>query len=259
MIDAEAGKLKEDLFVGRLRDNVGAVENAGGIEESDNLVELRRLTGGKLLRSELESKYPLGRCISVRVSPKVGLLSKKNIPLVVSGRVIIRLERLVEKGGDEEPVSLGELNSILAKESDLANRSCHELVFGLFSPTGWAEEAEQFIRNEPPGSGWASSRVYPVLIGPEINELAWDRNSSKLSKYVQVFCGLTAEERRRICRDEIQRALLVQGFANLEKIAETKGIDIGFAKQIAKGLCREDRQLKLTTIKDVGLVLKRRI
>jgi hypothetical protein len=74
-----------------------------------------------------------------------------------------------------------------------------------------------------------------------------------------VFRGLTLEERSRICRDLIQRAILVQDFANLQKIADANGFDIAFVKEVAKGLCGENKELKLPTVRDVGPVLKRRI
>ena len=259
MLDIIEAKIREDRFVIRLRENLAAADNAGGVQEGDNLAELRKLTGGKLLRSELEAKYPLAKSLSVRVTPKAGLFGKEEQAIVLTGKVIVRLDRFVEVGGDDEAISLGELNSILSKESDLAGRSQYKSVLGLYSPTGWADDAKKFVENNPPGSGWASNRVYPILIGPEITELVWDKKSDKLANYISVFCGLTLEERSRICKDEIQRAVLVQDFANLQRIAEAKGFDIGFVKHIAKGLCSDNKELKLTTVKDVGLVLKRRI
>jgi len=259
MVDNAKAKIREDKFVTRLHENLTAVENASGIQASDKLVELRKLTDGKLLRNELEAKYPLGKSLSMRISPKAAVFGKEKQSIVLSGRVIIRLDRFVAKGSDEEPISLNELNSTLTKESDVTNRSRYESVLGFYSPTGWVEDTKKFIENEPPGSGWASNRVYPILIGPEITEIVWDKKSNKLARYVQCFCGLTLEERSRICKDEIQRAILVQDFANLEKIADAKSFDISFVKQIAKGLCSENKELKLTTVKDVGLVLKRRI
>jgi hypothetical protein len=175
------------------------------------------------------------------------------------GKVIIRLERFVEQNGDSEPMSLGELNVILSRESDLAARSCYECVLGLFSPTGWAEDAKRFIENDPPGSGWASNRVNPVLIGPEITELVWDKNSGRLSKYIQCFCGLTLAEREQVCKEAIKRAILVQEFANISKIAADNSFDMDFVKGVAEQIGSEEKNLKLTKVKDVGLVLKRRI
>lgn len=252
-------KLSEDQFISRLQENFAAVENASGIQESDNLSELRKLTGGKLLRNELEAKYPLGKSLSMRITPKGGMFKKSEHLIVLAGKVIVRLDRIVEKGGDDEPISLSELNSILSKEADLANRSCHESVLGLYSPTGWADEAKRFIENNPPGSGWASNRVYPVLIGPEITELVWDKKSSKLGKYIQCFCGLTLAERQQVCVDAIKRTILVQEFANLSKIAAENGFSLDFVKKEAEKIGSEEKNLKLTKVKDVGLVLKRRI
>lgn len=259
MADTTEAKVREGRFIGRLAENLVAVENAGGIQESDKLAELRKLTGGKLLRNELEAKYPLSRSLSIRVTPRSGLFGKEEPSIVLTGKVVVRLDRFVEAGGDEEAISLAELNTALSKESDLANRSRFESILALYSPTGWAEDAKVFVQNEPPGSGWASNSVYPVLIGPEITELVWDKKSDNLSKYIHCFCGLTLKERGRICEDEIQRAILVQEFANLEKIAQTNGFDLDFVKRIAKEIASGSKDLAVAKVSGVGLVLKKKI
>lgn len=251
--------MEEERFVARLRENLAAVEGAGCVQASDNLPELRKLTGGRLLRSELESEYPLGKSLSMRIAPKIRLFGKEKQPSVLTGRVVLRLERFVEKRSDDEPVSLGELTCTLAKESDLANRNRYELFLGLYSPTGWADDARAFVENEPPGSGWASNRVCPVLVGPEIAELAWDRKSDKLARYVHCFCGLTLQERKRICRNELQRAILVQEFANLEKIAQTSSLGLDFVKRTARELASGSKDLAVARVSGVGLVLKKKI
>jgi len=252
-------KVSEDRFVSRLHENLIAFENAGRIQESDNLAELRKLTGGKLLRAELEAKYPLGKTLSMRITPKAGLFAKEKRSIILMGKVIVRLDRFVEKGSDDEPISLSELNTILSKESDIANRSCYESVLGLYSPTEWNNEAKAFIENNPPGSGWASNRVHPVLIGPEITQLMWDKKSSKISNYIQCFCGLTLAERQQVCKDIIKRAILVQEFANLAKIAAENGFSLDFVKKVGKELTSCSKELVFSKVTGVGFVVKKKI
>ena len=259
MIEYKQTKLKEEQFISRLRENLLSIGNASGIQETDNLAELRKLTGGKLLRSELETKYPSSKSLSMRITPKAGLFAKEKRSIVLAGKTIVRLKRFVEKGGDDEPISLSELNTILTKESDLASRNCHESVLGLCSPTGWVDDAKAFIANDPPGSGWASNRVHPILIGPDITELVWDKKSGRLNRYIQCFCGLTLTEREQVCKDAIKKTILVQEFANLSKIAVKNGFDMDFVKGVAEKISSEEKNMKLTKVKDVGLVLKRKI
>ena len=256
MDDLGQVKLKEGQFLGRLRENMAG---AGTLSASDSLAELRRLTEGRFLRSELEAKYPLGRAIFVRVHSKARSIGKVGPQTMLTGRVVVRLERFVEQGADDEPISMTELHGILSQESDAARRNRYESMLGLFSPTGWVGEARRFVQNEPPGSGWAATTVHPILIGPEITEMVWDPKDGKLRQYIQYFCGLTVEERRRVCTDEIQRAIVIQEFANLEKIAAAKGFDIEFVKGVAKELCKGARDLKLATVRGVGPVVKRTI
>ncbi|OHB64075.1 MAG: hypothetical protein A2Y77_12375 [Planctomycetes bacterium RBG_13_62_9] len=257
MVRCDDAKLKEDQFIARLSGNVGAGTGFGPPQAGDSLTLLREATGGKLLRAELERQYPLCRTISVRAGGPGGLFAKQGDAVVLKGCVVARLKKLVEQGHDEETLSLSELHARLQEEAEAAGRNKCALILALFSPTGWAAEAQQFVRNDPPGSGWASGVVHPILIGPEITELVWDMKDSKLRPYVQYFCGLTVEERKSVCRDEIQRAVLIQEFANLEKIAEARGFDVGFVKDVAKELCRQSKELKLATVRGVGPVVKR--
>jgi len=258
-METEQVKIQEEQFCTRLVENLKAVENTGGIGESDCLAELRKLTGGKLLRGELEAKYPLGKTLSMRISSQGGLFKKAVRPVVLMGKVIVRLDRLVANGGDDEPVSLSELNAALNRESDLANRGNYELFLGLYSPTGWAEEAAAYIRNDPPGSGCAASVLHPILIGPQITELARDRNDSRIDGYIPCFCGLTLSERKQVCRDAINKAILVQEFANLEKIATENRLTMDFVRQIAKKIAAEQAGLVIKNIPGVGWVIKQNI
>ena len=257
MVRCEEVKLKEDQFIARLSGNVGPGAGFGSPQAGDSLALLREATGGKLLRAELEAQYPLCRTLSVRAGGAGGLFGRQDSLIVLKGCVAARLKKLVEQGSDEESFSLSELHARLQEEAESAGRNRCALILGLFSPTGWAAEAQQFVRNDPPGSGWASGVVHPILIGPEITELVWDTKDSKLRQYVQYFCGLTAEERKSVCREEIQRAVLIQEFANLQKIAESRGFDVGFVKDVAKELCRQSKELKLATVRGVGPVVKR--
>jgi hypothetical protein len=259
MVDREGAKLAEEQFIIRLKENICAELDVGTLHISDCVNHLRDITNGTLLRRELETNYPVGKGVVVRIHSKPGLFSKDQLQIVLTGKVIVRLDRFVEGSGDNESISLSELDSMLSKESDLANRNRYESILGLYSPTGWAEEAKAFVLNDPPGTGWASNTVHPILIGPAITELVWDTRSEKLSKYVQYFWGLTLEERKKTCQDEIHRAILVQEFANLEKIAQRRGFDLDFVKRIAKELASGSKELSVARVSGVGWVLKKKI
>ena len=59
-------KLKEEQFLQRLRENLESLEGRSGLQSGDELVRLRTLTGGELLRAELETEYPLGQSLETR-------------------------------------------------------------------------------------------------------------------------------------------------------------------------------------------------
>jgi len=259
MVNAEAAKLAEEQFVSRFRENISASFGPATVRTADCVDRLRDLTRGGLLRRELEAKYPLGKSLVVQIDGKSGLFGRRTERVTLTGRVVLRLERFVEQDGDDQPVSMMELHRVLSEETDVATRNRCGTVLGLFSPVGWADDARQFVRNDPPGSGWASGVVRPILIGPAITSLIWDGKDATVQVYVQHFCGLTPDERRSVCRDEIQKAVVVQDFANLQKIADAKGFVLDFVKEVARDLCQETTDLKLATVRGVGPVVKRRM
>ena len=259
MADTETAKLAEEQFISRLRENVCAGPGTGVLRASDGVSGLRDLTKGALLRRELEAKYPLGKSLTIQIDSKPGLFGRRTEKVILTGRVVLRLERFVEHGRDDQPLALVELRRVLSEETDIATRNRLGSVLGLFSPVGWTEDARQFVKNDPPGTGWASGAVRPILIGPQITDLTWDEKDGKLRPYVQHFCGLTVAERKSVCQDEIRQAIVIQEFANLEKIADARGFDIGFVKDVAKELCCGAKDLKLATVRGVGPVVKRTI
>lgn len=259
MVDTEVAKLAEEQFVSRFRENISESFRSATVRTSDCVDRLRDLTKGTLLRRELEAKYPLGKGVAAQIDAKPGLFGGRMEKVVLTGRVMLRLERFIEQDRDDQPLSLMELHRVLSEEADVATRNRCGSVLGLFSPVGWAEDASQFVKNDPPGSGWASGVVHPILIGPAVTDLTWDGKDATLRAYIQHFCGLTQDERRRVCRDEIQKAVVVQHFANLQKIAEARGFVLDFVEDVAKDLCQETADLRLATVRGVGPVVKRRM
>ncbi len=258
MPNSAQSKLAEDQFMSRLRDNLMALPGSGALETDDRIAELRKLTAGRMLRAELEAKFPLGRSLSVQVSgAKTGLFAKATSSVTLAGRVILHLERLVETGADDEPVCLMELNVLLSKEKEIAQRYQYVSILGLFSPTDWAADAKAFVANDPPGFGWASEHVNPILIGAQVTELQWDHNNDSLQPHVECFCGLTLQERKKVCQDKLQRAILVQEFAGLRAIAEENGFSPNFVKTVAKELASADKRLTVKKVSGVGWVVKK--
>ena len=260
MPSSTQAKLAEGQFVSRLQDNLLALPGVGSLQTDDRVSELRKLTGGQMLRAELEAKFPLGRSLAVQVERvKTGLFAKAGDPVTLEGRVVLHLDRLVETEADDEPVNLTELSAVLTQAKELSQRYQRLSVLGLFSPTDWTEDAKVFTKNDPPGSGWASEQVCPILIGPQVTALHWDHNNDRLLPYIATFCGLTLKERQKVCHDRLTRAILVQEFAHLRVIAEENGFSQDFVKTVAKEMAAADKKLTVKKISGVGWVVKRKM
>lgn len=253
-------KIIEDQFIARLRENLDALSGVGMMQMEDGLKQLRQLTEGKMLRGELETKFPMAKSLRVQVTPKrSGFFGKAEAALAVIGQVVVDLPSCIRNEGGDEAVTLTRLHALLNGESECSRKLGGSAVLGLFSPTGWEEVALQFVRNDPPGSGWASGTVSVILIGPAVTDLVWDTRDKRVQRYVEYFCGLTLSERRDVCRERIERALLVQEFANLETIASEQGFSLEFVKEIAKGVAAGDKDLSMKKVAGVGWVVKKKI
>lgn len=258
MIETQQAILLENKFIERLRENLHVLSGTSNITEKDSLSHLRELSGGKMLRNELEAKYPLGRSLEVRLEVKKGFFSPRRT-VVVQGQTVLRLKKYVHEAGDVQSISKVELGKILHEKAEAASKNKYDCALGLFSPTGWEVEAIDYIKNEPPGSGWASSNVWPVLIGPLTTELVWDHSSKNVQPYVASFAGLTKAERQQICTEQLEKDLLVQDFASIEKIARQNGFDPSFVETVARKVAKGKSNLKLAKVRDVGMVLKKTI
>ena len=251
-------KLAEDQFMSRLEDNLMALPGIGVLEKAERIAELRKLTRGQMLRTELEAKFPLGRSLSAQGGrSKTGLFAKAADPVTLAARVVLHLERLVETDADDEPISLMELNPLLNSEKELAQRYQRMSVLGLFSPTGWSDDAKTYIANDPPGSGWASEHVHPILIGPQVTRLQWDHHNERVQPYTETFCGLTLQERKKVCHDRLERAILVQEFAGLQAIADETGFSQDFVREVARDMASDDKRLTVKKVSGVGWVVKK--
>lgn len=253
-------KLAEDQFVARLRENLKALPGTDMQQTDDRLRELRQGTHGKLLRQELEATFPLGRAVTVQVTPKRrAWFAKSMSPVTLTGQVLVDLSQCIESGGQDPPAVLTQLHERLQRESEQRGRLGNEALLGLFSPTGWDDAACQFARNDPPGSGWASGTVSVILIGPGVTDVVWDVEDLRAQQYVECFCGLTRTERQNVCREKIERALLVQEFANLEDLARDQGFSFPFVKDLAQGVASGANNLALKNVSGVGWVIKKKI
>ncbi len=251
--------MKEEQFISRLRANLSDL--AGGIQlrEGDGIAILRKLTNNQLLRNELCARYPLGKELGLRLAPVKKLFGESLPGVQLAGKVVLRYDLLVADGGYDEPMGQGDLHTLLKEREQSLGMANEALILGLYSPTGWNQGARDYVVNDPPGSGWPGGRVLPILIGPDITSLVWDRKQELILRHVPIFSGLTRQEREAACRDAMVHELRVREFAGLEQLALEHYWESGLVEKVARKLAEEDHRLTVVKIKEVGMVIKRRV
>lgn len=185
--------------------------------------------------------------LECRVILKRGLVFSRTTSVVVE---FLSLEA-------EGPVSLDGLrHSIVDRESRTRNRLDFQYVLALYSPEGWSREALDYVRNDPPGSGFTHQALHLILIGPEPTDVVLDKRDELLASVAFVFRGRTRDEDIAVAKEELERAVLVGGYASVERVASSLDMDEGTVLDAARNKAAEGG-LKLDRVRGAGYVLRR--
>lgn len=224
-----------DEVVRRLEANLKAarrLETPLGAVELGEQVYVRRNVGDAALQATLEAR--------------------KGIVLRSSMQIALELAALDQ--GDAE-----RLKALVAKhEAKLRNRLDLHAVLAVYAASGWDEEAVRYARNDPPGTGYAHRGLHLVLVGPGATELVMGAHDELALSLRAVLRGRTDEEDDAIAREALRKALALDGYAVLERVARDAGLDGRVVERSARELASTDSGLRMETVSGAGMVLRRK-
>ncbi len=148
--------------------------------------------------------------------------------------------------------------AIEGEEARLRNKLDLEAVVALFSASGWDDGAVRYVRNDPPGSGYTHRTVHLVLVGPAPNDTVRCAHDELTLSLKPVLRGRTDEEEEAVARERIERALTLDGYAVLERVARDADLDGTCVERAARSMASKDRQLRLENLSGAGTVLRRK-
>ncbi len=220
-----------------------------------NLKTPRRVDIPKLGAVELgESVYvrrDLGEAaLSATLEAEKGLVFKSRC------QVSVELASLADLGA---PASVERLKGPIGWcEHRVRNRLDLHAVLAVFSASGWQEEAVAYARNDPPGSGYAGGRVHLVLVGPAATDVVTCGHDEVARALRPVLRGRTEDEEEAVAREAIERALTLDDYAVLDRVASGGGLDPACVERAAREMASRDEALRIEKLRGAGRVLRRR-
>jgi len=190
-------------------------------QSQDNEDSLMSLMGVSFLDRDVLVQMPVSPCVRYEVRAPGSRPGPPGSTLILEARVASRLAEYVRNGFDTQPLGLRDLNELLGAYFDAASASEAAHIVGLASPTGWDEQAHDFIASARPGRGFSHSLVMPCLVDLPRMTLTYDEVDSRLKGFVSIFRPLLVAEEVQLAVDDVRQALILSpGTLSLGQICE---------------------------------------
>ncbi|MHC5055625.1 MAG: hypothetical protein ACYTKD_13025 [Planctomycetota bacterium] len=179
--------------------------------------------------------------------------------LVFKSSTEICLELVEVRGAASgRPAGIDTLKDVIAaEEKRFRNRLDLEAVVALFSAAGWDDESLRYVRNDPPGSGYAHRAVHLVLVGPAPGDVVRCAHDELVPALRPVLRGRTDDEEEAVARERIERALTLDSYAVLERVTRQEELDGACVERAARDMASRDESLRLENVSGAGAVLRR--
>lgn len=205
-------------------------------ETSDQADELMELLRTGFLAADIEQTLPLNRSSGYRIPVKDG--NRKALILAV--RLIAHLPALIEQGFDTQPATAQEATRLLDEAIRKAESEASAILVGLASPTGWSQEARNYVVSGEPGRTFYHPAVLPYLVDLDRMSIAINPGDDRLAPMAPLFAPLLLEEGIAQAIEYIKRMLRTTGRVFISEISRDTGLDIvtigqAFARLVQSG------------------------
>lgn len=211
------GKL---LMVGEWESNYEKSEDLEGLMEALNTAFLDRVT---------LATTPRNSRIRYRLQAEGG-------GLALELRFLAHLPTLCNAGADDEPSTLEELMVVLDELEERHEKEGDVQVVGLASPTGWSQEAVDYIGASESGRSYSHSHIGVLLLDLRGEELLYNELHALTAGFAGLFRLATEQEDVSSLEDKLQFDLLERGGIILADFAEQTGVSQEMAENAARRL-----------------------
>lgn len=125
-------------------------------------------------------------------------------PLVLEMRFVGHLEAFCNDGSDDTPVSLQEMLVMMEELDEEQERTSAVYVVGLASPTGWAVDAVESIRNTGTGHAYFNANMRVFLLDLLTGNVIYDELDPETGKFAGLFRLPTPAEDQSVLADQLR-------------------------------------------------------
>ena len=152
-----------------------------------------------------------------------------------------------------KPKSKHELLALLDSKARINQRQGTFTVLGLFSPTGWDEEAAQSVCGK---ERFISPNLAPILISDSV--LNFDKDSVLSAFFAQFFNFELLRDRVKNCKEAIENELIGVQYVSLENLRSNLRYPATFIEKVMLEMARNNDFIVFEEEKDIGKILRRR-
>lgn len=228
--------------------------NHSKTDEKDKIYDMVR---NDMAISEVETQVPLNiRSRYVIGERRFKLIGKKEPKTIIECMVFNHWREYAKNGYDTKSVILSELNGILVRVINNAERGKYFHVIAIASPTGWDERIKTYIKSDDFAKNYVSRFISLCLVDSETGELIYNAADARIKDYINLFEPEFDSEKVVKCKEYIKKEHEYDDHVALEDITKETQSGISIVKKALYELESEGYG-KVMFVNAVGLVLKK--
>jgi excisionase family DNA binding protein len=156
--------------------------------------------------------------------------------LVLELRFLAHLSTICKEGADDRPASLEELLVVLDELEQRYETEKSMQIVGLASPTGWSQEATDYIAPSEKGNSYSHSHIGVLLLDLRKETLIYDELNGQVAGFAGLYRLATEQEDVSSLEDKLQFDLIERGGVILADFAARVGVSEELAETAARRL-----------------------
>jgi excisionase family DNA binding protein len=223
-------------------------------EHVDERRELMHLLGRVYLEKNIIENNPLNAGVVYHIPSGK---SQKSTPLEIRAQCLSRLDSMVNRGCDTQPLTDAVLLPYINHTYSLAIKDTTFRMIILASTSGWNDSAKQIITRATAGQGYVHPRSLFYLYDLEKGELIFNIHDEKAVRYAALFNPLTEAEELYEVTELIKKHLLLYDSLTLEYAARILPFSTSLVEKAFKEL-ETSGDYTLISVPDLGLAIIRK-
>lgn len=205
--------------------------------------------------SEIETQIPLNVRSRYEIwERRFKLIGKKEPTTIIEAMIFNHWKEYASNGFDTKPVILSELNSVLVRLINNAERGKYFHVIAIASPTGWDERIKIYIKSDEFAKNYVSRYISICLVDNETGELTYNETDGRITGYIDLFEPKFDSEKVMQCKEHIKGEHNYDNHVALDDIINETGLGMDIVKKAFYELESEGRG-EVRFISDMGVVL----